>query len=120
VETRIEGIVEDWAKMSREIQSGVEWKINFMKEVFHGNLQEVISHVNVALEENSAQCLARRHEMVLEYAERFQISQDRFAAVNQVGVANSNLSDELIRNMSQIRTELDVVKGLLLSVQANL
>jgi hypothetical protein len=119
VETRIEGIVEDWAKMSDEIQSGVELKINSMKEGFQGNIEEVISQLNVALEENSTRCLARRHEMVVEYAERFQIIHDQFAAVNQVGVATSNRCDELIRNISQIRTELDEVKGLLLSVQAN-
>jgi hypothetical protein len=53
VETRIEGIVEDWVKMSHEIQCGVELKINSMKEGCHGNTKEVISQLNVALEENA-------------------------------------------------------------------
>jgi hypothetical protein len=120
VESRIEGVIEDWSKTSHEIQSGTELKINSVKEGFRRDVEEIISQVNEALEESSSQRLARRHELVVEYAERFQTVNNRLASVVEDGLSNSRCIEELLRSMSLFRAEVDVLKGTLSSIQESL
>jgi hypothetical protein len=120
VESRIEGVIEDWSKLSHEIQSGTELKISSVKEGFRGDIEEIISQVNEALEENLSQCLARRHEMVVEYAERFKTVNDRFTTVVENGLSNSRRIEELLLSVSEFRSEVDVLKSILSSVQESL
>jgi TusA-related sulfurtransferase len=96
----------DWSKASHEIQSGTELKISSGKEGFRRDMEEVISQVNEALEENSSMCLARRHEMVVEYAERFQTVNDRLVSVVEDGLNNSKRIKELLRSLSQFLQNL--------------
>jgi hypothetical protein len=48
VESRIEGVIEDWSKASHDIQSGTELKINSVKDGFRRDVEEIISQVNEA------------------------------------------------------------------------